>query len=242
MTIAPPFLTEDETIFHRMETFHRQRVDAATGQDSLLTSQDGGVLVLHLIPRSCALGRIRFDGAKLKEHGRSVPALGSRGYSQSRFNVDGLLNYEGRESIRAYTQIFRDGRLEAAMPDVAFAMDHRQQNSVRCLREAICEQAVINTVAGYVRFCIAVGLQAPIWMFSSLVGCKDVRICTDMRFRDLSEHGIDRSIVCFPEIEIVSLDGESLKLLRSWCDMLWQACGVERSFNFNDQGEWRERR
>jgi hypothetical protein len=225
-----------------METFHRQRVAAATGADSLLSSQDGGVLVLHLIPRSCALGRTGLDGAKLKEHGRNIPALRGQGYSYSRFNVDGLLNYEGRESIHSYTQIFRDGRLEAAKPDVAFEMDYRGQSGPRCLRDAVCERAVINTVAGYLRFCIAAGLEAPIWMFSAIIGCKGVRICTDPRFRDASEHGIDRSTVFFPGLEIVSLVGEPLKLLRSWCDVLWQTCGMERSFNFNDQGEWRERR
>jgi hypothetical protein len=240
-TFAQPWLTEDEVLFHRMETFHRQRVEAATGDNSLLANRGGGVLVLHLIPRSCVVGRTRFEGSKLKEHGGSVPPLGGRnGYA--RLNVDGLLNYEGHESVRAYSQLYRDGRLEAAMPDVAFPMDRQQKNGVHCLRDSICEQAVFATVAGYLRFCKAIGLEAPIWMFSTLVGCKGVRICSDMSFRDVSDHAIDRSPLCFPEVEIGSLDSEPLTLLRPWCDILWQACGMERSFNFDQQGQWRERR
>ena len=46
----------------------------------------------------------------------------------------------------------------------------------------------------------------------------------------------------FPEVEIGSLDEEPVKLLRPWCDTLWQACGMERSFNFDQEGKWRERR
>ena len=87
-------------------------MDALAAGRSPLDKPEGGILVLHLIPRSCAQGRCRFDGAKLKEHGGTFPALGE-GVGYSRFNVDGLLNYDGREQVRAYSQLFRDGRLEA---------------------------------------------------------------------------------------------------------------------------------
>src|SRR5437899_1662940 len=113
-TFDQPWLSEDEMLFQRMETFHRQRVEVVASEDSPLAVRGGGILVLHLIPRSCVQGRTRFDGAKLKEHGGGVPPLGGRG-GYARFNVDGLLNYDGHESIRAYSQLFRDGRLEAAM-------------------------------------------------------------------------------------------------------------------------------
>lgn len=238
-----PWLSEDEVLHHRMESFHRQRVEAVNGENSLLTVRGGGILVLHLIPQSCVFGRARFDGAKLKEHGNSVHAPGSRGsYSYSRLNVDGVLNYEGRESVRAYSQLFRDGRLEAAMPEVSFPLERQQKNGVHCLRDSTCEQAVFNTVGSYLRFCKGIGLEAPIWMFSALVGCKGVRICTDMSFHDMSEYAIDRSPVWFPAVEIASLDVEPMKLLRPWCDILWQACGMERSFSFDQEGKWRERR
>jgi len=63
-----------------------------------------------------------------------------------------------------------------------------------------------------------------------------------MGFRDMSDHEIDRSPVFFPEVEIGALDAEPMKFLRPWCDILWQACGMERSFSFDKEGNWRERR
>jgi hypothetical protein len=240
-SFAQPWLAEDEVLFHRMEAFHRQRVEAIASGQSLLDKRDGGILVVHLIPRSCVQGRLRFDGAKLKEHGGLVPPLGGRG-DYARFNVDGLLRYNGHEVVRDYSQLFRDGRLEAVMPEVAFPLDRKQKDSVHCLRDSICEEAVFNTVAGYLRFCKAIGLDVPIQMFSALIGCEGVRICTDMSFRDISDHAIDRSPVFLPDIEISSLDAGPKDLLRPWCDTLWQACGMERSFSFDQQGQWRERR
>jgi hypothetical protein len=138
--------------------------------------------------------------------------------------------------------MYRDGRLEAAMPEVSFPLDRQKKDGAHCLRDSICEQAVFNTVAGYLQFCKALGLEAPVQMFSALLGCEGVHICTDMAFQDLSEHAIDRSPVFLPDIEITALDAEPVKVLRPWCDALWQACGMERSFSFDQNGNWRERR
>lgn len=240
-TFAEPWLTEEEVLFHRMESFHRHRVETITTGQSPLGKRNGGLLVVHLIPRSCVQTRPRLDGAKLKEHASSVPPLGGRGGS-ARFNVDGVLNYDGSKTVRAYSQLYRDGRLEAAMSEVAFPLDRQQKDSVHCLRDSICEEAVFNMMAGYLQFCKAIGLDAPVQMFSALIGCEGVRICTDLSFRDVSDHAIDRSPAFLPCINITSLDAEPKALLRPWCDTLWQACGIERSFSFDGSGHWRERR
>jgi hypothetical protein len=170
-TFAQTWLSEDEVLLYRMETFHRQRVEAIASGQSPLGKRNDGLLVVHLIPRSCVQGRNRFDAAKLKEHGGTVPALGGRG-GYARFNADGLLSFDGHEEVGAYSQLYRDGRLEAAMPEVAYPMDRQQKNSVHCLRDSICEQAVFNTVGGYLRLCKSIGLSPPILMFSALSGVK----------------------------------------------------------------------
>jgi hypothetical protein len=238
-TILQTFLSEDEVLFNRMQTLHRQRVDAIASGQSHIGKRESGVLVVHLIPLSSVRTRTHIDIAKLKEHGRMVPALGSDG-AQSRFNADGVLR--GYEEGGPYSQLFRDGRLEAAMPEIAFPIDRQQNGSPVCLRDSICEHAMFTTIGGYLRFCTAVGLGPPIQMFSAIVGCEGVRICTDWGFRDLSNFAIDRSPVFLPDLEIDSLDANPMKLLRPWCDTLWQASGIERSFNFDEQGNWRERR
>ncbi|MEX1027783.1 MAG: hypothetical protein WD049_07225 [Candidatus Paceibacterota bacterium] len=236
----PSLLNEKEIPFHRMESFHRERVqDFASGMTPLKKSDH--ILVVHMIPESSVLTRKRFDATQLKEHGSRVYALGDRG-GYSRFNVDGFMNYDGHQSIRAYSQLYRDGRLESVMSDAAYPLGQNEENGVHVLRDSIVEKALSSLVPNYLAFCKAVDLQTPIWLFSALVGCEGVRICTDWGFRDVSDHGIDRSPCHLPEIEITSLDADSMALLRPWCDTLWQACGIERSYNFDEDGNWRERR
>lgn len=246
----PPFLSEEEVLFHRMQTFHHQRVEAIEKGKSPLGHRKDGILVAHLIPVESVRSRLRYEASKLKEAASGISALGSRGKS-SRFNLDGIVSLDGHEVYRAYSQVFRDGKLEAVMSDASYEMRQRYvdpsnqtqpETGPRSLRDSVCERAVIDALGQYLRFCETLGIPAPIMMFSAITGCEGVRICTDRSFSDMSYGAIDRTPAFLPEIEIPSLDIEPLTLLRPWCDSLWQACGMERSFNFDDNGKWRERR
>jgi hypothetical protein len=233
-------LIEKEVAFRRMDVFHRDRVQEFANGDTLLEDHNGGILVVHMVPESCVLTRKRLASTELKANGSRVYALGCRdGYT--RFNIDGLLNFGSRACIRAYTQVYRDGRLEAAMSNVAYPLEPDQKNSLQVLRDGNIEAAMLSLVPNYLAFCKSIGVKVPIYLFSALVGCKGIRICTNWSFREASDYGVDRSPCHFPEIEITSLDVEPPPLLRPWCDTLWQTCGMERSLNFDEDGNWRER-
>ena len=45
-----------------------------------------------------------------------------------------------------------------------------------------------------------------------------------------------------PDIEFASMDADPMILPRPWCATPLQACCLERSPDFDDQGDWRERR
>ncbi len=230
------WLSKNELIFNRMLTFHRERVEALAAGSSPLAKQEGGTLVVHLIPHSCVGHRHYFEWAELKEHGNLIWPLGERGGS-SRFNVDGYLNCDRENEIKAYSQVFRDGRLEAAMTDLGY-----EQNGVWVIRDTICESGVFALVSAYLKFCMGIKLEAPLTMFSALVGCEGSRIAVTRRWMDPSNHSVDRSPAYLPEIDISSLDIEPMNFLRPWCDTLWQAGGVERSYNYDNEGNWHERR
>lgn len=248
-TFAHPSLSEDEVLFHRMETFHRQRVEAVTAGLSPLGKRDDGFLVVHLIPRTSVQSRSRFDGAKLKEHGGKLSAFGDEGrYGAARFNVDGLLNMDSGQAAESYSQIYRDGRLEAVMSAITFQPnghyaqpDQKPANLPRYLRDTICERAVFRLVKDYLSFCQGIGVSLPVTMFSALVGCKGVMYYSDWG-RHFGQGTIDRSPAFIPDMEIVALDAEPMKLLRPWCDTLAQSMGFEKSPNFDEAGNWRERR
>lgn len=236
------YLSHDEIALHRMSCFHRESVESVVNGSSLLTKSINGVLVIHLIPQNSVMNQIRYEAAQLKKYGNRIPLIG--GYTaQSRFNVDGYLNHSSRaDEVRAYTQIFRDGRLEAMGTNISFPVDNQNENSPLALRDGILEEQVFEIIKYYLSFCNSLKIEQPMWMFSALVDCKGIRICTDRAFHDLSEYSIDRSPLFLPEIKIDPNDFKSIKGIQPWCDYLWQSVGFERSFSFDNDGNWRERR
>lgn len=234
-------LPREEVIFQRMKDFHLERVNSIAGGDVPLQQRDGGILVLHLIPESCVFSHTSLDGAILKEHGTRIRPLGDRG-GNTRFNVDGILNFSGYQEVRAYSQLFRDGRLESVMSDVGYPVNPQAEKSPYAIRCGLTERSVFEVVHDYLRFCSTIEFVPPVWMFSALVQCKGFRMMTDRRFRDLSEKAVDRSPAILPVLKITDFDAEPHQLLHSWCDFLWQASGVERSFNYDQEGNWHEPR
>jgi hypothetical protein len=158
------------------------------------------------------------------------------------------LNLDSGQQADSYSRVFRDGRVEAVRSAITFLRncshfqaDQQPLNVPRYLHDAICERAVFKLVEEYLSFCNSMGVRPPITMCSALVGCKGVLFDSELGYRN-SKGGIDRSPAFLPDIEIASLDADTIKLLHPWCDTLLQSCGLERSPNWDEAGNWRERR
>lgn len=236
------YLSHDEIALHRMSCFHRESVGSVVNGSSLLTKSVNGVLVIHLIPQNSVMNQTRIEAAQLEKYGNRIPLIG--GYTaQSRFNVDGYLNHSSRaDNVRAYTQVFRDGRLEAVGTNISYPVDERNENSPLALRDGFLEHQVFEIIKCYFSFCNSLNIEQPIWMYSALIDCEGIGICNDRAFRELSEFSIDRSPAYLPEIKLDPSDCNSIKGIQLWCDYLWQSVGFERSFSFDNDGNWRERR
>jgi hypothetical protein len=239
------WLSEEEILFQRMESFHQLRVEAISAGQSPLGKRDDGYLVVHMIPRSCVQKRNRFEGANLKEHASKLSAFSDESYPvTASFNIDGLIYLYREQQPRSYSQLFRDGRLEAVMSDITFPVNSRgispERESPRYLHDPRCEQAVFKLVKEYLLVCQGIGIHPSITIFSALVGCKGVRFYS--RWGHNSLPGIDRSPAYLPEIVVDELDADPVKLMRPWCDILAQSMGLEKSANFDEAGIWKKQR
>lgn len=232
----------------RMRRFHHDRIlQITTGELRLHGSSCNDFLLVHFLPEDvfsneAGVADIRIEPARLKEVGELIPPLGGRG-GYSRFNVDGFLNHDGHEIVDAYTLLFRDGRAESLMPSIRIPMDRTSDGSGPCaVRDSCIEQGVLKTTKAYLAGLEQLDLNGPVWLFSCIVNCKDVHICTDWGFRGLSRNAMDRSPCFLPQLRFEQPVAEVEAVIRPWCDLLWQAFGFERSFNFDENGNWRTRR
>lgn len=233
-------LSEAELTLHRMRQFHRERVEAVQKGESHVRLNDPSRLVLHLIPEEAVRAPKSLAAAQLKEAAQSIRPLGERsgGYSEGRFNADGYLLYSGRDAVRYYSQLYRSGVYEGVMAEAVF----QQQGRAKILRENWCEEALIGAMGGYLPFAKALGLEPPFWMFAALVGCEGARLWLNRAWEELSQYAVDRQVVFLPETRIDAFDTDPVKHLRPMIDVLWNAAGLERSFNYDEQGNRTPRR
>ncbi len=233
-------LSREDVVFMELKNFHLRRVNAIVSGEAPLRKREGGILVLHLVPETSIFSQKLLDGQILKEHGKSIRTLGSHA-SYSRFNVDGFLHHSGETEINAYCQLFRDGRLESVTSNIGYRIN-QSENSRFALRCSLLEKGVFAVVDDYLKFCRALDIPHPVWLFSALVECQGFGIQTNRMFHEFSMNTVDRSPAIIPEIRITSFDVDSKKILRPWCDTLWQASGLEKSANYDQDGNWNEPR
>jgi hypothetical protein len=240
-TIDPTIgMTDSERNLFRLRSLHRERVEAIHKNECHVKLKDSTRLIVHLMPEGACLAPKSFTAAQLKQVSTSIRLLGERhgsSYSNSRFNADGLLLLDGYESIRSYSQLHRNGCYEGVMADAVFT----DKGQTKILRENWCEEALLAALAGYLPFAKALGLEPPFWMFAALSGCEGARIWLNRSWQELAEHAIDRSIDWLPEKKLDAFDADPVQHLRPMIDVLWNTAGLERSFNYDDQGNRKPR-
>ncbi len=232
-------LSEAELTVHRMRQFHKERVEAIHKDESQVRLNDPSRLVVHLIPEEAVRSPKSLAAAQLKGAAQSIRPLGERssGYSEGRFNADGYLLYSGRDAVRYYSQLYRSGVYEGVMAEAVF-----QQERAKILRENWCEESLLGAMGGYLPFAKALGLEPPFWMFAALVGCEGARLWLNRAWEELSEYAVDRQVVFLPETKIDAFDTDPVMHLRQMIDVLWNSAGLERSFNYDEQGNRTPRR
>jgi hypothetical protein len=149
-TILGLGLTEAERHLYRMRGFHRERVEAIQKNQSHVRLKDSARLVVHLIPEESIRAAKFISAADLKRAAQSVRPLGDRngGYSDSRFNADGFLLYNGRDAVRYYSQLYRNGMYEGVMAEVVF----QHQNQASIVRDNWCEEALHGAMRNYLSY------------------------------------------------------------------------------------------
>jgi len=228
------WLTEDELIFDRLESFHRHRVEMIAGDKLPFKIRNEGRLVVHLMPEETARQRRRIPGVDLKRHGQKLAFPGNLNPSH-RLNADGLLVGDGYDTWRAYYQMFNDGRLEAVISDTCYQI----QQGPRVLRDLDCENGMIHIVESYQIVAKELNLSSPFWLFAALTNCEGVRIRLN-NWQDYSNHAIDRPTIHLPGIALSGFDVDAKTFLRPVFDAMWNAAGFEVSPHYDEAGNRKE--
>lgn len=223
-----------QSIEDRIREFRRNRIAAITVGETPVPIIDGARYALHLVPLSAFTSRELIPMLTLRESMRRFEFLGASVGSSQRTNIDGVVIYprfEENEPNPAYTQVYRNGCVEAVA-----VYDHAGDPSVPAPWQ---EWHTIKYVDQYARELFALGVPQPIFVFLSLFNARGYRLHIGQRTFLEDSYILDRDILLLPEASIEEPDFKAGLILKPLFDSIWHAFNYpEGSKNVNDAGDW----
>jgi len=215
-----------------LRRFRFERIAKAIENDLPLSLGEGAKILLHLVPLSAldpTTVRDVVTGSRDLQL-RMEPMSGPGSWSR-RYNFDGLMTFPS--GIASYVQLFRSGVIEAAEGDF-----FKWTQDGKSIPTTALEDAIVKAVERYLRLQKELGISLPIALLLTLIGVKGFVLNVPHRYFVFSKIGVDRNVLPIPEVMVQSYELSEPEMLRPVFDALWQSGGFERSFSYDDNGEW----
>lgn len=221
--------TMGNTLRDAIIKFRDKRIEQLIKGDGLLPEIDKGLVLLHLVPFGAFDRMIEINTIDLNWNSNKFKLIGDGAKSVS-LNFDGLLIKNDANVPKSYTQIFRNGIIEAAKTNL---YHHSRENfSIPGKR---FHKYMIETIVNFLEQMKVFNIPPPIEILISLVSVKGVYIAFK-NFDPYESTKIDRVNLKLPEI-VINDYGKVLdyhKLLRPAFDRFCNAVGYAYSPYFTD--------
>lgn len=230
------FIASD-SLADRLRNFRSDRLAQILANETPVRLSMGPKVVLHLIPVESFISNKLVNINLIKE---KIKVLNSSYCTEclSRYNFDGAVSYikvVGRDIYLGYTQIFRNGVIEGVDTLLSSFIGREEEF---CIDEL--EKILINALDNYLDTQNYLDLNPPIFVMVSLIDVAGFYIRYGNISKHLCEtlHSIDRDHLIITEKIVEDLSAKSSEILQPIFDDIWRACGWERSFNYDKEGNW----
>ncbi len=223
-----------DTITDRIRNFRLDRISELIANETPTPFNEGAKIVLQLIPITSFNPVQSYDIDKIFSNKELISPIACYGYSY-RYNIDGFLTFceDANKKSYSYVQSFRKGMIEAV--NGSMLEPYKEELKIPSVGY---EEELIKYLASYLSFLQKLNVEPPIFVFLTLLGVKGYSMAVSGRFPFAEHHTIDRDILQLPEAIIENYDVRAQDVLRPCFDSIWNACGFQRDFNYNDANEW----
>lgn len=223
-----------QTLAEQISKFKIDRITQLVADNLPLPFYDGGKIVLHLMPLESFTPGFNINLTPIINDPAKLKPIYTSGWSH-RINLEGILSYSGGRDNKShsYIQLYRNGIIEAVEGLMLSA-----EGEKKYIPSVAYESELIKSLGEFMNLAKELGLNMPIVIFLTLIRVKDYEMAVDrMRFWN-DYYKIDRDILQLPETIIESYDSDPKDVLRPMFDLIWNACGFKRSYNFDESGNW----
>lgn len=223
---------KSENIFENIKNENKKKITKIYSGESVVPIDDiAPKLLIHFVPYSAINSNkniLNFKDIKLN-------------FPEQRLNFDGILAYKTNQNgIASYCQLYRNGILEFVSTtnkiffdmENPFAEKDGQVNVILANKNGF-EDYIINKCEYFFNILKNLNIELPIYLFISLLDVKGYRIYYKINDVVKLTNSIDRDILELPEVELKYYDINIKNALKNTIDMIWNACGEEKSVNFD---------
>ena len=218
------------TIGEKINNFREKRISDIYANKLPIPFYPSPKLVLHLIPLTAFYPGQNYD---LDISLYDIQPIKTSNF-EHRYNIDGLLTYgkfNNAERSFSYTQLFRNGIIEAVNSEVLWA-----GSGEKIITITYIEDALIDAVPTYMNVFERLHVDLPAFLFITLVDVKGFTIPLNRSWGSNEPYPIDRDIVLIPEFMIEKINFDPCITLKPVFDCIWNACGYRGSFNYDREG------
>ncbi len=226
--------TESASALEQAKSFRKERMNTITSRNGQRPLQGNGRLILHIVPIASLSGTFSIDIEHAYQQHSLFKPISIDSYSP-RFNYHGFINERGNNENYGYTQIFRNGILEATKAEIV-----RDREGFQIIAGAALEKHFFARIFSYIIGLKKLNIPAPLIIMLTLEGVHEASYYVkDYPYieRDIS---LPEDTLHLPECVLEDY-GEEIDIHRAVqpaFDALWNAIGYSRSEFFNEYGLW----
>lgn len=224
-----------DSIAERIRQFRIERIDSILQGNTPVPLTGRSYICIHMVPLSAMDPLFSLDITTVRERAEKLTPIGPRSWSP-RVNFDGLLSVAPAKAGGAvgYVQLFRNGVIEAVDCERLDPLNPPHERPKKILPGFAYERDVVRAVDSYVEFYRAYDIPTPVLVALSLLSVRGFSIETNYEIG----RPIDRDHLILPPRHAESLDFNTASFLRPSFDQVWNACGYDRSVNYDENGNW----
>lgn len=221
---------KSENIFENIKNENKKRISRIYSGDSIIPIDgDRPKILINFIPYHSVINDKIFNFKNI-----------TLGFPIQRINFDGILGYKTNQNgISSYCQLYRNGILEfASTTSKVFSNIENPFNTIENVdvinaNKNGFEDYLIRKCSYFYDVLKNLNVELPIYMFISLIDVNGYRIYYKNQDNVKLTNAVDRDLLILPEIEIKSSNFDMKSILTDIINMIWNACGEEKSVNFD---------
>lgn len=212
------FLLSDRRVKDVRE-FRARRIGKVRSRATPVPVPEGPATVLHFIPYDATASGPRIDPNEFIRSGPDLPPFNRETHGETRPNLDGVISpWTGSldDQYWNYTQLFRDGSIEAV--DTFRYTDEENRLPIEAVREDL-----ERVIPAYIEVLEHEQIYPPIFLFMSILDAKGYEHPRDHWDEYL---GLDRDVANFPELQIEEFTTDPEELIDELIGYIMNSLGA----------------